>query len=323
MRNPFHRFRTAAFTLVELMVTTGMVSVAGLVIFLIFNNGMILFAKNSAINLAHQDYRQAVQLFQNDLHKAVSVPFYLSSSASASTTLPSITVDSVTYNGANVTTTAQGISFQTFGGTSGEGFEIGRNIASGSNQVVITGSNATPVAGQRLIIPAYQIEADISAVSSSGSGTTALYTLTLASILSSSSTTGTSTISGDITACSASNYTTTVYGSGITDYHIICYLTNRVVYLATPISGTSPQAYQLRYYPCYNATYNTSYTVFTFNLFTSTPFQIATINTSTNQQYTAVSMSLQDRLTNNRGYKVTNTYFTTNVPYRYSLTTYQ
>lgn len=295
----------------------------GLAIYLIFYNGMTLFAKNSAINMAHEDYRQALQLFQNDLHKAVSVPFFLSSTASAVTSLPTVTVDSVAYNGANVTTAAEGISFQVFGGKSGEGFEVGRNIASGTSQVVITGSTAVPVAGQRLIIPAYQIEADITAVTTSGSGLTALYTLSLASILSASNSSGASTLPGDITACSASNYTSTVYSSGVTDYHIICYLTNRVCYLAVPISGTSPQAYALRYYPCYNATYNTTYTVFTFNLFTAQPFQVATVNSATNQQYTAITMSLQDRATNNRGFKITNTYFTTNVPYRYSLTTYQ
>jgi len=237
-------------------------------------------------------------------------------------TLPSITVNSVTYNGSNVTTAAQGVSFQVFGGNAGEGFEVARNIASGSNQVVITGSSAVPKAGQRLIIPAYQIEADITAVSTSGSGNTALHTLTLSTILSAANSTGSSTISGDITACSASNYSTTVYG-GVTDYHIICYLTNRVCYLAVPVSGTSPQAYELRYYPCYNATYNTTYSSLTSNLYTDTPFQIATVNSATNQQYVNITMSLQDKTSNNRNYKATKYYFTTYTPYHYALTNYQ
>ena len=325
MSVPFHHARRAAFTLVELVITAGVAAVAGLVIFLVFYQGLNLFAKNTAINYANRESQQVLQDLQGDLHQAVSTPFFLSSTATAVSTLPVITVNSVAYNGANVTTASEGVSFQVFGGKPSENFEIGRNASSGATQVVITGSTAIPVAGQRLIIPAYQYEADITAVSTSGTAgtTTALHTLTLSTILSAANSSGSSSLPGAITACSASNTTSTVYASGVTDYHIICYLTNRVCYLAVPVSGTSPQAYELRYYPCYNATYNTKYYSYTSNLFTAKPFQLATVNNATNTQYVSVTMAIQDTKTSNRGYKVTNLYFTTNTPYRNAVTNYQ
>src|SRR4051794_23655922 len=62
------------FTLAEMSVVGGIISVVGLVLMQIFWSGSILFLKNSAINVAHQEARSAVMRIESDLHSCVSVP---------------------------------------------------------------------------------------------------------------------------------------------------------------------------------------------------------------------------------------------------------
>lgn len=49
--------KAAAMTLVEVMVTVAVISVAGLGAFEMLRTGMILFGKNTAINLSHSESR--------------------------------------------------------------------------------------------------------------------------------------------------------------------------------------------------------------------------------------------------------------------------
>ena len=49
-------------------------AILGIVFLNVLNSGMILYAKNTAVNSAHEEGRQGVNRFTRDLHAAVSVP---------------------------------------------------------------------------------------------------------------------------------------------------------------------------------------------------------------------------------------------------------
>jgi type II secretory pathway pseudopilin PulG len=92
----------SALTIVELMVTTVLIGVLGLVIFSILNTGTILGAKNSAVNTAHQEARIAMLQMTKNLHSAVS-PLVLYDPSTPNTPAPA---DGL----------APGILFQLWGG---------------------------------------------------------------------------------------------------------------------------------------------------------------------------------------------------------------
>jgi len=160
MRHTFSRARQRAAILIELMVSTTIVLISGSIIYTMLNTGMILFAKNTAINMAHQQARTAVLQMEQDLHSAISIPQLVDSSKTA-----------VAGNGPSA-----GISFQLY---SKGPLQVASSATQGQNQIVIAVNGYVPTVGQRLCIPTHQVEVDIIGVSS---GTTNR-TLTLASVL--------------------------------------------------------------------------------------------------------------------------------------------
>ena len=144
---------TGAFTLIELMVSTAAVGITGLVLYYVLFVGMTLFAKNTAINMAHQEARAAVLQMEYDIHSAVSTP-----------ELTDVNRNPVAGNGPSA-----GISFQLFSAGPFQVTPSSTGYAVGQNQIGIRVNGYTPVAGQRLIIPGYQVELDISTV---GAGST-------------------------------------------------------------------------------------------------------------------------------------------------------
>jgi len=86
-------------TLLELSIAMALIGAVGLSIYSMLNIGLILGAKNSAVNTAHEQARVAMlQLVQN-LHSAVSLPALADSNG-------------VMLNNPGAGTTAAGISFQ-------------------------------------------------------------------------------------------------------------------------------------------------------------------------------------------------------------------
>jgi len=156
--------RRAAFTMVELMVTTAAFALAGGVIYEVLTNGMVLSAKNSAVNLAHQQTRQAADRIIRDIHNSISVPVLLD-------------VNRVALH--NSVGPAEGIAFMlksgpvlmvTATGTTPDDY------SKDSTTIQVTGLGSfVPQVGQRFFIPTHQIEADITGVSGN--------TLTLATSL--------------------------------------------------------------------------------------------------------------------------------------------
>jgi prepilin-type N-terminal cleavage/methylation domain-containing protein len=162
MKLPFHNTSRRGFTMLEMVITVGVLSVTGAIIFEALNTGMIMFAKNTAINASHQEGRKGVNWLIRDIHAAVSVPELMDANLNQIDNQP---LDS---NG-NPTGTA-GVMFQV--------------VVSGPNYVFQDPGNAylimindyknslpqkAPIPGQRLIVPFWKIESDIVKVGAAGS----------------------------------------------------------------------------------------------------------------------------------------------------------
>jgi hypothetical protein len=163
MKNHFRQKRAQfGYTVAEMMVAVGVLGLLGGVFFAVLNSGMILSAKNTAVNAAHAEARDGVLRLTRDIHAAISVPQLRDSSfavvSSASTPGPA---PSPSY----LAPVAAGISFQ--------------NIYSGPNFVwkdpgnpsliMIKDNPSKPLAGMRLIIPFFGLEEDITKVTAGGS----------------------------------------------------------------------------------------------------------------------------------------------------------
>ena len=143
----------SGITLLETVITTGAIAVMGLVIFMVLNSGLILSAKNTALNVAHQQARMALLQMEQDLHSAISLPQLVDTSISP-----------VSGQGP-----AAGVSFQVFNAGIGQ-CKIASNATANQTTISVSLNGATnvPKVGQRIIIPTHQIEQDITAVSRSG-----------------------------------------------------------------------------------------------------------------------------------------------------------
>ena len=149
MRRLYQRAR-AAFTLTEMVVTTAVAAVVGYTGYTVLHVGLMLFAKNSAINVSHQQARKALLRMENDFHASTS---QVQLTNSAGTLLPASAGPEA------------GISFQVFRGGP---YIVAANAAKGSSSITVNFGTVTPLPRQRLIIPLHRVEADIVSVSGSG-----------------------------------------------------------------------------------------------------------------------------------------------------------
>lgn len=145
----------AGFSVGEMGVAVGVLGLLGLVFFQVLQSGLILSAKNTAVNAAHEEARQGVLRLTRDIHASISVPQLRDNGFAV--------VNSDPVSG--VPPMAAGVSFQ--------------NVASGPNFVWKDPGNASlimikdnptkPVEGQRIIIPFFGLEEDITKVTAAGS----------------------------------------------------------------------------------------------------------------------------------------------------------
>ncbi len=107
-----NQVRQGGFTAAEMVVSTMIMAILGIVFLNVLNSGMILYAKNTAVNAAHEEGREGVNRLVRDIHAAVSVPQLRNSTTDANNTVAgSFTVaSSAPVNG--VAPTAAGVSFQ-------------------------------------------------------------------------------------------------------------------------------------------------------------------------------------------------------------------
>ncbi len=142
-------------TLLELSIAIGLIGVVGLSIYSILNVGMILGAKNTAVNTAHQQARIAMLQLVQDLHSAVSLPA-LTDENSVPLPSPSPGV------------AAAGISFQLWAAGP---YQICADAAADSTviQIQLSAGDQVPKKGERIIVKSHEIEQDIVSVTNLGS----------------------------------------------------------------------------------------------------------------------------------------------------------
>jgi type II secretory pathway pseudopilin PulG len=154
------RAQNSGLTLIEIMVTTGLVGILGLIVFSILNIGTVLGAKNAAVNTAHQQARTAMLQMTQDLHSSVSLPALADANGSP---IPSPSPG----------LKAPGIAFQLYAVGP---LKIAADAAAGQQvvTVIVPAGTQAPVATQRLIVRTHGIEDAITAVAGAPGGTMSL-----------------------------------------------------------------------------------------------------------------------------------------------------
>lgn len=186
--------KTRGLTLIEVLMALGLFGVFGIAVYSMLNIGMILGAKNTAVNTAHQQARTAMLQMIQDLHSAVSLPALSD-------------VNRVPIPNPSPNTAAPGITFQLW---SAGPYQVVADSDVGSSTINIRVPNGSkvPVLGQRIVVQGHRIEEDITAVTDLGGG---VYRLTIADPL----------VNG-------------IAGTGDpTFYNISCFLTDRCSYTVT------------------------------------------------------------------------------------------
>jgi type II secretory pathway pseudopilin PulG len=278
---------TRGFKLIELVFTTAIIGVLGLVIYALLNTNMVLGAKNTATNTAHQQARVAMLQMVQDLRSAVSLPALAGANGVAYPSPAPIA--------------AEGISFQQL--ASGP-HKITQNAAAGQN--VITIAVTTPagqqppnvLVGQRVIVPTHQIEGDIAAVN----GASPNLQLTLTNISGPS-------VSPPVTY-PVNTLPLAINGTGSNAGDVVCLITDRCYYaISNNRLNWSRQGVR----------------VMSNDVTNNTPF--STPLTPAGALYyrfvAAIDLSTSDLSYNNRGFKSANVLLNGQVPMRARLTTFQ
>lgn len=160
----FHKRNSqGGFTVAEMVVSAMVMAILGIVFLNVLNSGMILYAKNTAVNSAHEEAREGINRLTRDIHAAVAVPQLRNSTTDANHTVTgSFAVVSSTPS-SGVAPTAAGISFQNvvFGSP-----DFVWKDPNNANLIMINDNPNPPVPGMRLIVPFWGIEDDIQKVNS-------------------------------------------------------------------------------------------------------------------------------------------------------------
>src|SRR2546423_6807257 len=70
----YNSYRQNGFTSAEMVVSTMVMAILGIVFLQVLNSGIVLYAKNTAVNTAHEEARDGINRLTRDIHAAVSVP---------------------------------------------------------------------------------------------------------------------------------------------------------------------------------------------------------------------------------------------------------
>jgi prepilin-type N-terminal cleavage/methylation domain-containing protein len=145
--------RRSGFTLAEILVAIAVMGIVTSVMYALLNGGTTLFARNVAVNMAHQQARNGMMRVARDVRQAVSIP-----------QLVDANLQPVTGNGP-----AAGITFQIV--TNGP-FEIKNDPATPKLiQVSTTRPKPTePAVGDHMVVLDYDIEADVTRITGTGAG---------------------------------------------------------------------------------------------------------------------------------------------------------
>lgn len=272
------------FTLIEVLISMGIMTIVGMMIFLVLNSGMVLYAKNTAVNTAHQQARAGVDQMLQNIHSSVSIPQLVDSSLQPITNI---------IDGSGNPVPAPGISFQSFAAGP---FPVAVSALATDSSITLYCPSYTPPAGARLNIPSFGIELDIASTTASGANLRFNFAQAIGTAVN---------IVG-----------TGIEGGAGTTYIITAFITARRSYAV--IGG------DLRYYPTNDLnnykviTRNiTSSTPFTIPLTPGSP------PTPQNRYVAAVDLSAVDANTSQRGYGAVNMFLSSKIPFRCKLTNTQ
>lgn len=258
----------AGLTLVEMMITTVLIGALGLIIYSLLSTGTILGAKNTAVNTTHQQVRAALLQMTQTLHAAVSAPQLIDTTGSPTSVQP-----------------AAGISFQSWANGP---YQIIADTTDAWQTVSIsvtgTPTPPTPKVGQRLIIPGFEVESDITAVSGAAPGNVTL----------------------SLTPSPATSPTPVpITGTGSpTKYNIPCFITERSSYLVNSNGALESRKPASLITPSILAT----------GIANLQPFTLSNGAIS-------IALSALDTKFNHRGFKSSDLGLTETVPIRANLTT--
>ena len=259
-------------------------TIVGLMIFLVLNSGMVLYAKNTAVNTAHQQARAGVDQMLQNIHSSVSIPQLVDSNLQPITTIIDGSVSPVQ---------APGISFQSFAAGP---FPVVVDALATDTSVTLNCPGYVPGAGARLNIPAFGIELDIASTTVSGANLRFNF--------------------GQAIGTSIDIVGTGIEGGAGTTYIVTAFITTRKSYAV--VGG------DLRYYPTNDLnsykviTRNiTSATPFSIPLTPGSP------PTPQNRYVAAVDLSAVDANTSQRGYGAVNMFLSSKIPFRCKLTNTQ
>ncbi len=133
------------FSLVEISIGMACAAIIGLAAFSIQYATINLFQKNSWINSNHESARKVMDRLEKEIQSSISIPALVGTNRDV--------LDS--------TGPAPGIAFLR---QSGPLRQVSANAAAGSTVIQLDSNGPAPAVGQRLLIPAYEIEGDIISV---------------------------------------------------------------------------------------------------------------------------------------------------------------
>lgn len=302
MKNRVKRNRKG-FSLVEMMITTCVVALCGGMVFLFLNTGMNLYAKNTAVNVAHQQARAAVDQMLANIHGAVSIP--------------QLVDDTLTPLPPPGTGSAVGVNFQRY--------EAGpfllwnganSNVPSTQTWVAVYARDwAVPqTTGLRFNIPSHEVEMDVTSIIPFGDYRIINFTGPVGTDIIVQDD-GSGNGKGNAPVASTSN--------------VSAFITRRVSY-AVVCTDSDPAACsqpgnsnkELRYYPTNNLQ---NFRVIARNVTTQSPFQIL-FNAQGGADFrsvAAVNLSTAEPQFSNRGYAAVNMFINSYIPFRSRLTVNQ
>lgn len=167
MRAPNKNARRGAYTVAEMVIASAVLILLGLVFFRVLQSGLLLFTKNTAVNIAHEEARNGVNRMVRDIHAAVSVPELRNLDVTTNpVSLPTPSPSPTPVSGNATAPMFAAVSFQ--------------NVASGPNYIwkdpgnpslIMIKDNYNASAGQHLLIPFWGalFEQDITKATAGGS----------------------------------------------------------------------------------------------------------------------------------------------------------
>lgn len=322
-------FTQGGFTLAETLVATGVLGLLGVVFFQVLISGVILFAKNNAVNVAHEETRQGINRLTRDIHASISVPqLRTANAASLSPSSSSSIVSSTPVNG--VAPTAAGVSFQNIA----FGPQYVWKDPSGSGPIMIKGGpiNQAPKEGMHLVAPLYGVEDDIIKVTATPAAANH-HNVFLAN-------------AGETLVANKASQ----FGATGATYSII-YYTSRVMYLVkngsyiadaqgpyilsggnyVPYTSGTMQRYRYENGELhrYEQTYGNNTVawqdkgVVAKNISSPTPFYVPITGGSVDTRYVGVNLTARDSKSSNRGYQATASLLSTQIDYRSLIADFQ